>query len=81
MPGQQRRVTPSTSQSATGGQEIATDDQQPPSGDRAAPVDERCAAIAVSTEERCQRNAVDGTDYCPYHFENIEFELDPETTD
>ena len=28
---------------------------------------ERCAAIAVSTSERCQRDALAGVDYCAIH--------------
>ena len=54
------------------------DCSQPPTEDHVPPADERCMAIAVSTEERCQRYAVAGTDYCPYHLEDLEF--DPEMT-
>jgi hypothetical protein len=77
VPGQQRRVTKSKPQPVASNQGSAKEHQRSADG-HAPPADERCAAIAVSTEERCQRFAVDGTDYCPYHLEDLEFA--PETT-
>lgn len=33
---------------------------------------ERCQAIAISTDEQCERDALAGVPYCPEHFDLLD---------
>jgi 16S rRNA U1498 N3-methylase RsmE len=48
----------------------------PPSGQRQLSLDEfadieQCTAIAESTSEQCQRDALPGVPYCPLHLDAL----------
>lgn len=35
---------------------------------------DRCQAIAVTTSQQCEKNAIDGLPYCPRHFDLLDLD-------